>query len=253
MLLKLDKLLKCPRKDVVVAGWFLLVSLLLVGAIWWTYREYITTPPYVDPERFPVKGIDVSAHNGMMNLDAAADDGIEFIFIKASEGENFRDENFVLNYQKARHAGMKVGAYHFFRFDVDGVKQAVNLMRSVGARPLELGMVIDVEAEGNPEGYTPEEVAENLQKMVDYLNLKGRRVMFYSNRAGYEKYLFRNFRGFPLWICSFTDDNSANNDWTFWQYYHHGKVAGIRGEVDLNVFHGSRAEWERVLAEKPTR
>lgn len=79
-----------------------------------------------------MKGIDVSAHNGMMNLDAAADDGIEFIFIKASEGENFRDENFVLNYQKARHAGMKVGAYHFFRFDVDGVKQAVNLMRSVG-------------------------------------------------------------------------------------------------------------------------
>lgn len=91
----------------------------------------------------------------MMNLDAAADDGIEFIFIKASEGENFRDENFVLNYQKARHAGMKVGAYHFFRFDVDGVKQAVNLMRSVGARPLELGMVIDVEAEGNPEVTLP--------------------------------------------------------------------------------------------------
>ena len=244
--------LKRPRKDVAVAGWFLLVSLLLAGAIWWAWREYITTPPYIDQERFPVKGIDVSSHNGMMNLQAAAADGIEFIFIKASEGESFRDENFVLNYQKARHAGLKVGAYHFFRFDVDGVKQAVHPMNSIGARPLDLGIVIDVEDAGNPEGYDPADVAENLQQMVDYLNLRGHRVMFYSNRAGYEKYLFQNFRGFPLWICTFTD-NSANQDWTFWQYDHRGRVAGIRGDVDLNVFHGSREDWERLFEEKPVR
>ena len=257
MLLKFESLVarifpRRPRKDLVVAGWFLVVSLLLAGAIWWAWHEYISTPPYVDPARFPVRGIDVSAHNGMMNLDAAAADGMEFIFIKATEGESFRDENFALNYQKAVHAGMKVGAYHFFRFDVDGVRQAVNLMDAIGPRQLQLGIVIDVEEEGNPKGYSPQDVAENLQKMVEYLNLRGHRVMFYSNRSGYEKYLFNDFRGFPLWVCSFTD-NSANHDWTFWQYDHRGRVAGIRGDVDLNAFHGSREEWERLFLEKPVR
>ncbi len=237
-----------PRKDIIVAGCFLLVSLLLAGAMWWAWREYITSPPFVDPDRFPVRGIDVSAHNGMMNLNAARADGIEFIFIKASEGAGFRDENFVLNYQKASHAGMKVGAYHFFRFDVDGVAQAVNLLRSVGPRPLDLGLVIDVEEDGNPGGYTPDQVAEQLQKMVEYLNMRGHRVMFYSNERGYNKYLFRDeFRGFPFWICSFTEDTASAGSWSFWQYSHRGRVAGIRGDVDLNAFHGSWTDWEKAL------
>ena len=235
-----------PKKDIYTAVAFLGVLLLLGFAVFWAWRTYITTPPYVDPERFPVKGIDLSAHNGYVNLDAAAAAGYEFAWLKASEGVDFRDENFVLNYDKARHAGMKVGAYHFFRFDRDGVEQAMNLLRCVGNRPLELGLAIDVEDTGNARGVPRDSIDLRLQQMMDYLNLKGLRVTFYSNRAGYEKYLVDNFRGFPLWVCSFTD-NSTNHDWTFWQYYHHGEVPGIRGDVDLNVFAGSRGEWEVYL------
>ena len=121
-----------PRADVEAAIDFMLVAALLVFASVWAYHKFISTPPYVDSERYPVRGIDVSSHNGMMNLDAAAKDGVEFIFIKASEGATFRDENFRLNYSKARHAGMKTGAYHFFRFDVDGVAQAVNFVVNCG-------------------------------------------------------------------------------------------------------------------------
>lgn len=242
--------LKIPvKKDFRAGAAFIVVSLLLVGAAWWAWREYMTTPPYVDPVRFPVRGIDVSAHNGMMNLKAAAADGIEFIFIKATEGETFRDENFALNYQKAKHAGLRVGAYHFFRFDADGVKQALNLTKAIEGRPLDLGIAIDVEEQGNPKGYSKEEVVENLQKMVEYLNLRGHRVTFYSNIPGTEKYLYPDFRGFPLWICSFQEETSGG-EWTFWQYNHRGRVSGIRGDVDMNAFHGSREEWERLFREE---
>ena len=49
-----------PTKDLLAAGCFLLVCILLVFASIWAYRQFITTPPYVDPERYPVRGIDIS-------------------------------------------------------------------------------------------------------------------------------------------------------------------------------------------------
>ena len=236
-----------PRADVEAAIDFMLVAALLVFASVWAYHKFISTPPYVDSERYPVRGIDVSSHNGMMNLDAAAKDGVEFIFIKASEGATFRDENFRLNYSKARHAGMKTGAYHFFRFDVDGVAQAVNFLGAVGYRKLDLGLAIDVEKHGNPEGVPPDSITHRLTQMVDYLNLMGHRITFYTNRDGYFDYLAQSFPGTPLWICSFSE-TPINAEWTFWQYDHHGQIDGIKGDVDLNVFCGNRHEWENFLS-----
>lgn len=236
-----------PKKDIIVAGWFLLCIILLVFASWWAWHEFISSPPYVDPERYPVRGIDVSSHNGLMNLDAAADDGVEFIFIKATEGVSFVDENFKINYWKAQHAGLKTGAYHFFRFDKDGVEQAMHFLKVVDRRRLELGLAIDVEQQGNPTDIDTALVVERLAAMVEYLNLRGYHVMLYTNRDGYEKFLMDTFPGYPLWICSFSE-YPIDADWTFWQFNHHGAVKGIRGDVDLNVFNGSREEWERYLS-----
>lgn len=238
---------KRRRKDLGVCIAFLASALLLAGASLWAYRQFIITPPYVDPERYPIRGIDVSRHNGLMNLDAAARDGIEFIFIKASEGGETKDPNFRLNYDKARHAGMKIGAYHFFRFDRDGVTQAMNLHDVVRFRHLDLGVAIDVERHNNATGVPDDSIRERLAAMIDYLHLRGYRVTLYSNAEGYYDLLHTDFRGAPLWICSFKS-MPINREWDFWQYYHHGKVAGIRGDVDLNVFSGSRAEWEEFLA-----
>lgn len=234
------------RRDLLVALLFICVTLALALAGLFAYNKYITTPPYVSEERFPIRGIDVSAHNGMMNLDAAAQSGIEFIFIKATEGADFRDSNFALNYLKAGHAGMKRGAYHFFRFDKDGVSQGVNLSRVIAGRPLELGVAIDVEDHGNPAGIPQDTIAQRLQDMVDFLILKGHRVTFYSNREGMDKYIMPQFRGFPIWICSFNESTSAS-EFTYWQYNHRGEVPGIRGDVDMNAFGGDRRAWEQHL------
>ena len=98
--LSIVKYIYSKFRDLRVAVGFLLVAAALAFSCFWAYRQFITTPPYVDPQRYPVRGIDVSAHNGLMNLDAAAADGIEFIFIKASEGATFRDQNFRINYER---------------------------------------------------------------------------------------------------------------------------------------------------------
>lgn len=238
--------LQARFRDLRVAFGFLAVASLLVFASVWAYRQFLTTPPYVDPARYPVRGIDVSAHNGMMNLDAAYRDGYEFIFIKASEGDTFRDQNFRINYDKASHAGMKIGAYHFFRFDCGGVSQAKNFINAIGERPLDLGVAIDVEEQNNALGIDSIQIAKRLQSMVEYLNMSGYRVTLYSNRAGYYDYILQTAPGACLWICSF-NSVPINAEWTYWQYDHHGHVDGIRGDVDLNAFCGSRDDWQRFL------
>lgn len=244
--MSLRKLWNEKKKDIPAVLLFLGVSAVLVLTSFYTYHNYMNSAPYVDFERYPIRGIDVSRHNGMMNLDAAAADGIEFIFLKASEGESFRDENFHINYEKAGHAGLKRGAYHFFRFDKDGITQGQNFLNAIEKKKLELGVVIDVEEFGNAKNVPRDSIMMRLEDMVDYLNLRGYRVMFYTNRDGYESYLMDQYAGLPLWICHFSS-TPFDADWTFWQFDHHAKVKGIPGEVDMNVFVGSRKDWEEHL------
>lgn len=240
-------LLDKPKQDILIAFDFLIVVILLVFAGIWAWHKFMTSAPYVDEARYPIRGIDISSHNGDVDLDAAANDNVRFAFIKATEGVDFQDENFKTNYNKAKRAGIKTGAYHFFRFDKDGVEQAINFLRTIGNRNFELGLAVDVEKNGNRSGIPPDSISYRLVTMIDYLNLKGYRVTLYSNRDGYAEYLMQTFPGYPLWICSFSEI-PFNGEWTFWQYDHHGKVAGIEGDVDLNVFCGSEKEWTNFLS-----
>lgn len=235
------------KTDIMTFCCFLLAAGLLVWAAFTAWEHFRTSPPYVDRAKYPVLGIDISSHNGMMNLDAASDDGVEFVWIKASEGVTFKDKNFRINHEKAGRAGLMRGAYHFFRFDRDGVEQAINLLEAIGDRELELGVAVDVESSGNPEGIPEEKVFERLSAMVDYLKLRGYGVTLYCNKTDFYTLLADNFPGSALWICSFSA-NPIEAEWKFWQFNHHGKVDGTGGDVDMNVFGGTRDEWEAFLA-----
>lgn len=116
----------------------------------------------------------------------------------------------------------------------------------MGKRRPDLGIVIDVEKAGNPDSIPKEKIQSRLTHMVEYLNLLGHRVMFYSNRDGYYEYLADAFPGAPLWICGFSE-NPIHAEWSFWQFNHRGEVDGIEGDVDLNAFCGSREEWQNFL------
>lgn len=79
----------------------------------------------------------------------------------------------------------------------------MNFLEAVGNRRLDLGLAIDIEKQGNPEGISRDMIVERLVTMAEYLYLKGHRVTFYTNKTGYEEYLMEAFPGYPLWICSF--------------------------------------------------
>ncbi|MDE6541089.1 MAG: hypothetical protein K2L74_03660, partial [Muribaculaceae bacterium] len=66
---------------------------------------------HADPDRtrYPMRGIDISAHNGLVDFRRVAADSVAFVFLKASEGDSFRDATFDDNYFRARQAGLAVG------------------------------------------------------------------------------------------------------------------------------------------------
>lgn len=212
--------------------------------LWW--REAVIVSP--DPAAYPVRGIDISAHNGVVDFDKVASVGMDFVILKATEGATFKDKNFTTNYRKARKAGLKVGAYHFFRFDVGGYMQALNLMHSIKGRRLELPVVIDVEEWSNPRDHTTHDILTRLQTMINTLEAHGYHVMLYSNKDGFEKFFSQQFAHYPLWLCSFTGAPEAGN-MRLWQFSHVGSVSGVDGKVDINTFNGSAAAWQQWLDE----
>lgn len=237
------------KSDILIFLCFLTAAALLTWAAYAAWVNFRTSPPYVDRDMYPVGGFDISAHNGDINFKSAAKDGLEFVWIKATEGVSFRDKKFTLNHEKAGNAGLKRGAYHFFRFDKDGVEQAINLLDAVGERDLELGVAIDIESSGNPEGIDEDLIKERITAMVEYLNLRGLAPTLYCNKADYYKYMAESFPGNSLWICSFTQD-PISAPWTFWQYNHKGAVRGANGKVDLDVFGGTREEWTDFISKQ---
>jgi len=203
----------------------------------------------VDRYRFPIAGIDISKHNGDIDFDQVRDDNYQFVFIKASEGKTYRDEAFERNYRQARKAGLKVGAYHFFRKNRTAREQADNLLQAIEGKELDLPLVIDLEDDwGNGATVSREMALERVMDMIEILNGKGYQVMIYTNMDGYNKYYKDMLADHDLWLCSFTSsDNLSSMSYRFHQFSHEGSVQGVDGDVDLNVFRGSRSEWDRYL------
>ena len=78
-----------------------------------------------DRGKYPVRGIDVSHHQGPIDWQRVAADDVAFAVIKATEGGDHVDDAFATNLREARAAGLAVGAYHFFTFCRPGGDQAL--------------------------------------------------------------------------------------------------------------------------------
>lgn len=201
-----------------------------------------------DAAVFPVRGIDVSAHNGHIDFEEVASDSIKFVYIKATEGADFCDALFARNFKHASKAGMSIGAYHFFRFDTPGHMQAYNFMNSLEGKKLTMPAAIDVEDWNNAEDVPVKDVVDQLASMIGVLKSAGRNVVIYTNKKGYDTYIKGRFDSEQVWMCSLDGEPSDSINWRIWQYSHRGRVKGISGNVDLDVFRGTQIEFSRYVA-----
>jgi len=203
-------------------------------------------------DKYPVRGVDVSSHQGKIDWQTLSAQGISFAFIKATEGSGFVDPCFADNFSAARETGLRVGAYHFFSFDSLGQPQAELFIKTVPKEDDLLPPVIDIELYGEKEKQIPEATAVRRQLDVLLTALKayyGKKPILYATKTSYDLYLADHYGEYDIWIrdvVSYPQLEDGKN-WTFWQYTNRARLEGYQGEekyIDLNVFSGTHAEWE---------
>lgn len=194
-------------------------------------------------DRYEVTGVDVSHYQGVINWDLLAADGHDFAFIKATEGKELKDEAFAANWQLAGLTGMRRGAYHFFRPEVNPELQANNFFKTVTLRPGDLPPVIDVEHRGKLSVSQLVRRVKQLSKVME--SHYGVKPIIYTGQNFYNRFLAGQFDEYPLWLARYDYDEPVTvcgRNYSFWQYTDRGQLPGVVGDIDRNVFFGTHLD-----------
>lgn len=206
------------------------------------------------PYNNPIHGIDVSRYQDNIDWRRARSAGVNFVYVKATEGGDYADPAFRKHWAGAAAAGIPRGAYHYYYFCRSGVEQAAWFIANVPRGHGTLPPVIDLEwTSSRTCRYRPppaEVRAEALSFMNALQQYYGHRPIVYTTVDFYRD---NDLGKLPaeFWLRSVADHPRniyPGQRWTFWQYSGTGSVPGIRGNVDLNTFSGSAAQWRQWLA-----
>lgn len=208
------------------------------------------------PASYPVHGIDISRWQTGIDWPTARANGVNFAFIKATEGGDLLDPAFATNWAAAGRAGVARGAYHFYYWCRPAEEQARWFIQNVPRTPGALPPVLDVEwtpfsptcTLRPPAGQVRVEAQRFMQIIERHY---GQRPLIYTSIDFWEDNEMWRLGGYDFWLRSVAghpQDVYDGHHWTFWQYTGTGLVPGIQGRTDINVFAGSKQAWAEWLA-----
>lgn len=238
-----------------------LFLLVLAGAalfVFIRWQGWLLFPQEADPKQWAAFGVDVSSYQGEVDWGALSAQGVDFAFIKATEGSSLADRRFAQNWVNAQAAGVLPGAYHFLSYDSPGETQADNFIAQVPVTEGALPPVVDIEFYGDKLRNPPsrEEVKAILDPLLSRLEAHyGQKPILYVTYRSYKWFIEGDYEDCPLWV---TRPLLAPMDkkWSFWQYSHSARLAGYTGDedrIDLDVFRGSFEELEAMTVREGKR
>ncbi len=203
--------------------------------------------------KYAVRGVDVSRHNGSVNWKRLKYEGITFAYIKSTEGTSHIDMKFVENYKNAKQSEVKVGAYHFYTFGLEGSLQAKHFIHNSTVSSNDLIPAIDVEHSpinrySKDKNYMQLVINELIKLEHDLYNYYGVRPLIYTNKDCYKLYIEDHFPENKIWMSDLHSEPQTKDDnWIMWQFSHTGNIDGINGNVDLNYFRYSFRQFNQLL------
>lgn len=236
--------------------WTYIAGGLAVTALYvWVFYHFFVGPTgfrwralYGDanyPEGYEIHGIDISHYQGTIDWDELKNAQIggcplRFIIIKSTEGSSSLDENFNDNFYQAREYGFVRGAYHFWSNKSSAREQAYYFLKQVKLEDGDLPPVLDIE-------HVPANVKiDDFQRDVltwmhiveDRYHVKPILYTYYTFK---EKYLSAPvFDDYPYWIAHYYVPRvTYKGAWKFWQHTDAGRLPGIKGYVDFDIYNGS--------------
>lgn len=186
-------------------------------------------------------GIDVSEWQGEINYSNVAEDGIEVVYIRSSEGSSYIDPYFKTNYERAKANNLKVGFYHYMiaRNMEEAEQEATFFASVISGTEADCRLAMDFESFGDLSVEQINEISFAFLRKVE--ELTGKEMVVYSNTNDainiFSQELANNY---PIWVAEYGVREPINNGkWSTWvgfQYTDRGLVSGINGYVDRDEF-----------------
>lgn len=193
------------------------------------------------------KGIDVSKHQGSIDWEAVAKDGVEYAFIRvgfrgSSEGAMVEDEYFVENIEGALDNGIEVGIYFYTQAldEEEAVEEAEFVLELIEGYDITYPVVFDIEEPTSNSARTAKMTKEEYTAVtLSFCNT--------IKEAGYEPMIYGNLKTFLImldmeqieeydkWFAYYNEQVYFPYEFSIWQYSSTGRVDGIDGDVDMNV------------------
>jgi len=247
----------------VIMGFSLLAVLYSQRGVFMRYLGFVTDKiTYTEARSMPIDkvldthieksfGIDISEYQDKIDWDAVKEiEGgypIEFAFIRASVGNDRADYKFKKYWKKAKQKGLICGAYHYYRPNENSIAQAENFIAQVTLVEGDFPPVLDIEK--LPKAQSIERLKVGLKRWLETVEKHyGVKPIIYSSESYYEDFLKEDFEDYPFWIANYTAFyKEIDDEWSLWQFTENGKVSGINGPVDLNVYNGNSVEMKELL------
>ena len=195
------------------------------------------------------KGVDISAFQGDIDWQQVKDSGIDFAIIRlgyrgyGKAGKLVEDEYVQDNLKEATEVGLPIGAYFFSQaLNIKEVDEEIEFMLEIlGDYKLDLPIILDWEIPGVEKPRTKGMDARTLTEIQKYfceeMTEKGFEPMIYFNWHQSEHLLYLSeLEDYPFWLALYQDRMSYPWKVEMWQYTDQGRVPGIEGNVDLNVY-----------------
>ncbi len=235
---------------------FWLGGLLIIAVYGWFFYYFFVSPfgfrwraLYGDtksPSGYEIHGIDISHYQGTIDWKKLRNHGmidncpVRFVMMKATEGSNKVDTKFEENFRQSLEYGFTRGVYHYYSVHSPAAQQARFFIRNVKLENGDLPPVLDVEHK--PKDQSDEEFKASVLTWLRIVEQHyGVKPIIYTYYKFKMRYLSDAvFDSYPYWIAHYyVEKVTYDGPWKFWQYTDAGKLPGIKGDVDLNVYNGS--------------
>lgn len=204
------------------------------------------------PDGYEIHGIDISHYQENIDWDELRYGMIEgcpirFIVVKASEGSTKIDSKFEDYFYQAREHGFIRGVYHFWSTKSSARDQAYFFLKNVRLESGDLPPVLDIEKKAKEQSIEDFqlEVLAWLHIVEDKYHVKPIIYTYYKFK---DKYLSDPvFDDYPYWIAHYyVDKVEYKGEWKFWQHTDAGRLPGIQGAIDFNIYNGSFYDLQKL-------
>lgn len=185
-------------------------------------------------------GIDVSEWQGEIDWEEVKNSGIQIVYIRASEGNNYIDPYAIRNYNGAKENGIKVGFYHYLtaRNEAEAVEQARFFVSVIKGLSVDCRLAMDFESF---DGLDKSEInAISVTFLEEVERLSEKETIIYSDAYNGANTFSKSLaRKYPIWVADYGVEEPADGNWEVWegfQYSDEGRIEGILTRVDRDYF-----------------